>query len=216
MKRGLVRVVLHAIQAWDRLRLAWLRLRHPGLTIHPEASTNFASSDYSIAPGARLAIGPGAVTERRAGGVRFVLEEGARVTLGERVWLRSELSPVRVVAFAGAELELAPEAFLNGCHVSAKRRLRVGRRSWIGPGSRVFDSDQHDFDDAHPERIEPVEIGDHVWIASDVTVLRGVRVGHHSVVGARSVVTRDVPDHTLVLGAPARPRGPVGDRSRCR
>jgi carbonic anhydrase/acetyltransferase-like protein (isoleucine patch superfamily) len=216
VKRGLVRGVLRAIQAWDRLRLGWLRWRHPGLAIHPGASTNFASSDYSLAPGARLVIGPGAVTERRSRGVRFVLEEGACVTIGERVWLRSELGPVRVIAFAGAELEVAPEAFLNGCHVSAKRRLRVGRRSWIGPGSRVFDADQHDFDDIHPERIAPVEIGDHVWIASDVTVLRGVRIGQHSVVGARSVVTRDVPDHTLVLGAPARPHGPVGDRSRCR
>jgi hypothetical protein len=216
VNRSAVRALLRAIQAWDRVRLAALRWRHPGLRIHPKASTNFASSDYSLATGARLVIGPGAVTERRPGGVRFVLEEGARVEVGEGVWLRSELGPVRIFAFAGAELELAPEAFLNGCHVSAKRRVRVGRRSWVGPGSRVFDSDQHDFDDARPERSEPVEIGDHVWIGSDVTVLRGVRVGHHSVVGARSVVTRDVPDHTLALGAPARPRGPVGDRSRCR
>jgi carbonic anhydrase/acetyltransferase-like protein (isoleucine patch superfamily) len=216
VKRWGVRVLLRTIQAWDVLRLALLRWRHPGLEIHPQASTNFASSDYSLAPGARLVIGPGAVTERRAGGVRFVVEAGARVAIGEGVWLRSELGPVRVFAFAGAELELAPEAFLNGCHVSAKRRLRVGRRAWIGPGSRVFDSDQHDLDDARPERVEPVEIGDHAWIASDVTILRGVRVGHHSVVGARSVVTRDVPDHTLVLGAPARPHGPIGDRSRCR
>ena len=211
-----MRVLLRAIQAWDVLRLAILRWRHPGLEIHPEASTNFASSEYSLARGARLVIGPGAVTERRAGGVRFVLEEGARVEIGEGVWLRSELGPVRIFAFAGAELALAPEAFLNGCHVSAKRSLCVGRRSWIGPGSRVFDSDQHDFDDARPERIAPVEIGDHVWIGSDVTILRGVRVGHHSVVGARSVVTRDIPDHTLALGAPARSHGPVGDRSRCR
>jgi maltose O-acetyltransferase len=156
------------------------------------------------------------VTERRAGGVRFVLEAGARVAIGERVWLRSELGAVRVFAFAGAEIELADEAFLNGCHVSAKRRLRVGRRAWIGPGSRVLDADQHDFDADRPERIAPVEIGDHAWIASDVTILRGVRVGSHSVVGARSVVTHDVPDHTLVLGAPARPHGSVGDRSRTR
>jgi len=35
-------------------------------------------------------------------------------------------------------------------------------------------------------------------------------------VGARSVVTRDVPDHSLAFGAPARPHGRVGDRSRCR
>ena len=168
-----MRILLHAIQAWDLLRLAILRWGHPGLEIDPGASTNFATSDYSLAPGARLVIRPGAVTERRAGGVRFVLEADARVEIGAGVWLRSELGPVRIFAFAGAELTLGPESFLNGCHVSAKRSLRVGRRSWIGPGSRVFDSDQHDLDDTRPLRSEPVSIGDCAWIALSVQTTAG-------------------------------------------
>ena len=57
-------------------------------------------------------------------------------------------------------------------------------------------------------------IGDHVWISSDVTVLRGVQIGSHVVIGARSLVNRDVPDHSLAYGFPARVRGPVGDRSQ--
>ena len=80
----------------------------------------------------------------------------------------------------------------------------------------MFDADQHDLDDARPERAEPVAIGDFAWIAADVTVLRGVSIGAHSVVGARSLVTRDVPPHTLAYGQPAVPRGPVGDRTRAR
>ena len=47
----------------------------------------------------------------------------------------------------------------------------------MGLGSRVFDSDQHDFDAERPEVIAPVEIGDYTWIAADVTVLKGVRIG---------------------------------------
>ncbi len=111
---------------------------------------------------------------------------------------------------------LGPESFLNAAHLSAKRELVLGRRAWVGPGSRVFDSDQHDFDAERPEAMAPVRIGDHVWIASDCTVLKGVTIGEHAVVGARSLVTRDVPPHTLVLGAPATARGSVGDRSRAR
>ena len=79
----------------------------------------------------------------------------------------------------------------------------------MGPGSRVFDSDQHDFDAEHPEVAAPVAIGDYVWIASDVTVLRGVTIGEHSVIGARSLVTRDVPAALARLrlaGAGARQR----------
>jgi len=211
-----VRLLLRAIQAADRVRLHALRLLHPGLEVDSSASSNLAHAHYALGPGARLRIGPGVVTERNPRLLWFSLGAGARVEIGAGAWLRTELGPVHIVAFDGATLTLGPESFLNGCHLSAKRSLTLGRRAWVGPGSRVFDSDQHDLDDARPERVEPVEIGDHAWIASDVTILRGVRVGQHSVVGARSVVTRDVPDHTLVLGAPARPRGPVGDRSRCR
>jgi len=156
------------------------------------------------------------VTERMAGGVRFLLGPGARVRVGRGSWLRAELGPVVIAAFAGAEIEIGEGTLLNACHLSAKKRLRVGAGSMVGPGSRVFDSDQHDFDAEHPERTEPVEIGEHVWIASDVTVLRGVRVGDHAVVGAKSLVTSEVAPHSLVYGQPARPRGPVGDRSGCR
>jgi carbonic anhydrase/acetyltransferase-like protein (isoleucine patch superfamily) len=208
--------LLRAIQAWDRVRLAWLHARHRGLRIDPAASTNFASAEFRLAPGARLEIRRGAVTERRRGGVCFTVESGGEVIVGEGAWLRSDVGTVRLVAFAGGRLELEEQAFLNGALVSAKAEVRVGRRSMIGPGSRVYDADQHDFDDAHPERVEPVHVGDHVWIASDVTVMRGVSIGDHCVVGARSVVTRSLPAHTLAHGAPARPAGPVGDRSRTR
>jgi maltose O-acetyltransferase len=86
----------------------------------------------------------------------------------------------------------------------------------VGLGSRVFDSDQHEFDGAREERIAPVEIGDHVWVAADVTITKGVRIGSHSIVGTRSLVTRDVPEHSLAFGAPAEVRGEVGDRSAAR
>jgi len=188
----------------------------PGLEIAPGASANLAHARYQVAPGARLRIGAGVVTERIPGALRFLLEANAEVTIGEGSWLRTELGPVVVVAFEGARLELGPECFLNACHLSAKQSLRLGRRAWVGPGSRVFDSDQHDFDTTRPERSEPVVIDDHAWVGSDVTVLRGVTIGAHSIIGARSLVTRSIPAHTLAFGTPAEPKGEVGDRSRTR
>jgi len=50
----------------------------------------------------------------------------------------------------------------------------------------------------------PITIGDGAWIASRVTVLPGVTIGASSIVAAGSVVTRDVPENTLVAGVPAR------------
>ena len=207
---------LRAIQRWDRLRLARLRRRHPGLVFEPGASTNLAAGRYVLEPGARVVFGAGVHADRTPGGLVVIAGRDARIEIGPGTWLRGETEPVRIVAFAGAELRLGPDSFLNGCHLSAKRSVRLGRRAWVGLGSRVFDSDQHDRDADHPEVIVPVEIGDYTWVAADVTVLKGVRIGSHCVIGTRSLVTRDVPDHSLAFGSPATVRGKVGDRSKGR
>jgi acetyltransferase-like isoleucine patch superfamily enzyme len=214
--RPLVRSALRAIQAWDRARLRRLRRRHPGLEIDREASTNLASARFALREGARLRIEAGVVTERRRDGVRFHVWPGAEVVVGAGTWLCSDVAPVHVVAFSGARIVIGPEAFLNGCHVSAKSLVELGRRAWIGTGSRIYDADQHDLDDAQPERSAPVRVGDYAWIAADVTVMRGVEIGAHAVVGTRSLVTRSIPAHTLAFGLPAEPRAAVGDRSKVR
>lgn len=51
---------------------------------------------------------------------------------------------------------------------------------------------------------KPVVIGDDVWIGANAVILPGVTIGRHCVVAAGAVVTKDVPDHTLVGGVPAK------------
>lgn len=207
-------LVLRAIQARDRARLARLARAHPGLEIHPTASTNLAVARIELGPGARLRIGARVVTERTPGALRISLGAGATIEIGDDTWLRTELHGNHLVAFDGARIVLGERSWLNGCHLSAKREIRGGVRTWVGPGCRVLDADQHALDEATPERAAAVSIGNHVWITSDVTVLRGVSIGSHSVIGARSLVLHDVPAHTLAAGVPARAVGTVGDRTR--
>lgn len=204
---------LKTIQAMDRARLRVLCARNPGLSLDPQTSTNFSSAHFALAPGARLSLGPRVYTERRAHGVHISVAEGASVEIGADTWLRSDIAPVIIFAFAGARIRIGREGFLNGCHLSAKSSVEIGDRVWIGPGSRVFDADQHDLAADRRERIEPVKIGDHCWIASDVTVLRGVEIGPQSVVGTRSLVTTSLPPHTLAVGNPAVAAGEIGDRT---
>ena len=214
------RVRLKTIQAFDRLRLRERKRRNPGLEMAPDASTNFSSSHFAlapssaIAPGGRLVIGPRVYTERLSRGVHISVAEGASVEIGADTWLRSDLAPVIIFAFPGARITIGKEGFLNGCHLSAKSTLTIGDRVWIGPGSRVFDADQHDLAADRVEQIEPVTIDDHCWIASDVTILRGVHIGEQSVIGARSLVSRSIPPHTLAVGSPAAATGKISDRSR--
>ena len=57
---------------------------------------------------------------------------------------------------------------------------------------------------------KPIRIGNNVWIGGGAIVLPGVTVGDDAVIGAGSVVTRDVPAGVIVVGNPARPRGGAG------
>ena len=212
MRRALVLLLLRAVQAWDRLRLRGLMRKHPGLRIDPTASTNLAVARFELAPGSELVIGAEVTTERLAGELCFHVESGGRVEVGRATWLRCEVEKIRLVAYTGGRLRLGAECFLNGCQLSAKERVEVGVGAMIGPGCRVYDSDQHPLDDETPERPRPVEIGECVWVASDVTVTKGSVIGGHSVIGTRSLVAGHIDEHTLAYGVPAMPRAHVGKR----
>jgi maltose O-acetyltransferase len=136
------------------------------------------------------------------------------LALGPRVWLRTECGPNYVTVAEGARVELGARCLINGAMLHANVGIRLGDDSMVGFGSRVLDSDFHDLDIHTPERSAPVTIGERVWIASDVTVLAGVTIGDDVVVGARSVVTRDLPPRVLALGHPAVPVRPIGPRAR--
>ena len=209
--RPFLRLYLRWLQAWDRRRLRRLAQRHPGVEIHPTASSNLAAARFELAPASRLVIGPGVSTERLPGRLLFHVEEGASLEIGGETWLRCEVEKIRLVAYAGASLVVADECWLNGCQISAKERVALGHGAMIGPGTRIYDSD-HAIDEDRPEGTAPVEIGECVWVASDVTIVKGSVVGGHSVIGARSVVTGTIPPHSLALGAPARRKGAVGKR----
>ena len=96
------------------------------------------------------------------------------------------------------------------CFITAKRHIRIGPHVLFS--NNVFICDHlHAFDDlerpvmrqgATPAR--PVEIGEGTWLGINVAVMPGVRIGRHCVIGANSVVTDDVPDHAVAVGAPAR------------
>ncbi len=214
LRDRLLSIWLRGIQTWDRFRLRRLMARHAGLEIHPTASSNFASAKFELAAGARLRIGPGVVTERVPGGLHFVVEKGGEIVVGEGGWLHSEHGPLRLIAYESGRIVLEPRCWLNPCHLSAKREVHLGTNCGIGAGTRVFDSDQHPLDEATPEKPKAVRIGRHVWVATDVTILKGVTIGDHSVIGARSVVTRSIPEHSLALGSPARRVRSIGDRSK--
>ncbi len=210
------RVFLRAIFAYDRLRFAAFRARFPrALRVAADVSPNLRFAELRLEPGARVEIGSGLATERRRGN-RIWVQSNGRLVIGPHTWLRTEHADNQLTVFPGAEIELAAGVFLNGAMLHAKRRIQVGERSMLGFGARVFDADLHDLDAETPERIEPVRIGARCWIGANVHVLRGVTIGDDVVVGAGSVVTRDLPSRVLAAGVPARVIRPIASREGTR
>jgi galactoside O-acetyltransferase len=60
----------------------------------------------------------------------------------------------------------------------------------------------------------PVRIGDDVWIGAKVVILPGVTIGKNSVIGAGSVVTKDIPENVVAVGDPCRVSRPINERDR--
>lgn len=106
----------------------------------------------------------------------------------------------------GKNITLGKRIFINsGCKFQDQGGVLVGDDCLIGHNT-VLATLNHDLApsrraDMHPA---PIVIGRNVWIGSNVTVLPGVTIGDNAVVAAASVVTKDVPENSVVVGAPAR------------
>jgi len=106
----------------------------------------------------------------------------------------------------GKNIALGARIFINsGCRFQDQGGIVIGDDCLIGHNT-VLATLNHDLDpakraDLHPA---PIVIGRNVWMGANVTVLPGVTIGDDAVVAAASVVTKDVPAGTVVVGSPAR------------
>jgi len=108
----------------------------------------------------------------------------------------------------GYNIHLDDGVFLNfGCVVLDVVAVRIGAGTQIGPGVQILTAD-HPRDPAlRAKRLEygrPVTIGRNVWIGAGALILPGVTISDDAIVGAGSVVTRDVAAGVTVVGSPAR------------
>jgi acetyltransferase-like isoleucine patch superfamily enzyme len=99
--------------------------------------------------------------------------------------------------------------FQCGSGIVGHFSIKIGNDVWTG--HHVYITDQnHGYEDvtrpisqqSQPER--PVVIGDGSWLGHGAVVLPGVTIGKHVVIGANSVVTKDIPDFSVAVGSPAK------------
>jgi maltose O-acetyltransferase len=137
---------------------------------------------------------------------RVFVENHGRIELGDRVRIEARTVPVELACWRGAALTVGDGTYLNyGVSLSAHRSVQIGRNCLVGNYVVIMDSDYHDLHDRTlPGDAASIVIEDDVWLGTRATVLKGVRIGKGSVVGAGAVVTDDVPPRSVVFGVPAR------------
>lgn len=127
---------------------------------------------------------------------------GSRVTGGNRLEIEAGDETVRLSLINS-----------SGCFFAAGNGLHIGAGT-IWSHNVVITTGGHDFSNYRIDPTPfPVRIGRRCWIGANVTILPGVTLGDHTVVGANAVVTRSYPEgHVILGGVPARPirPNPVG------
>ena len=142
----------------------------------------------------------------------FWLRGGPSIKIGNRVtiWQGARLTavnyhPDRVIIEIGDGTSIH-----SNVHISAARSVSIGSKVLMAANCYITDHDHDWLDPDDPPRtnsrllVTPTSIGDDCWLGEKVAVLRGVTIGRGCVIGAHSVVTRDLPDHSVAVGSPAR------------
>ncbi|MEH0369198.1 acyltransferase [Vibrio mimicus] len=107
-------------------------------------------------------------------------------------------------------LEIGADCVIGqNCFISCRERntmLKIGNECMFSRNIKIMTSDGHDIlrDDKRINPAKSIYIGSHVWLADNVTVLKGVSIGQGSIVGINSTVTHSVADNSAAAGNPAR------------
>jgi len=154
------------------------------------------------------------------------LARSSTITIGERCSLASDSKytalgvnhPIILRTLRpNAAISVGSDTGISGASICAGIEVSIGERCLIGANVIIADTDFHPVDptdrrycgDDRNIAVKPVIIEDNVFIGANTIVLKGVRIGQNSVVGAGSTVTRDVPPNSVVAGNPAHVVGDI-------
>jgi acetyltransferase-like isoleucine patch superfamily enzyme len=139
---------------------------------------------------------------------RCVEVMGPNIHAGRRLHVMATSdAPVRLIVWpeSGGRIQIGDYVALSpGVRITCSKSITIGHGCSIAQRVFITDADWHDlYHRIYPGKEEPVVLEDNVWLGDQVIVTKGVRIGRNSIVGAGSVVTRDVPANAIAAGNPA-------------
>jgi acetyltransferase-like isoleucine patch superfamily enzyme len=136
-----------------------------------------------------------------------------QIHLGDDVFLSGQMIVSAGRIFAEPVLRIGDRTFIgHGCSFALARSIEIGNDVLIAAGCSLSDYSAHPTDpvkrvagvQVEPEEVRPIRIGNRAWLGSRAVVLPGVTVGDDAVIGAGTVVTKDVPPGCICVGNPGR------------
>ena len=144
-----------------------------------------------------------------------------RIVIGDDVYISGKIG----ISF-NTSLGLSPEFRVGNhtfighqCSFSVAKGITIGNHCLIAGGTSFFDNDGHpvdankrrDNERVNPTDVQPILIGNDVWIGAGCKILKGVHIGDRAIIGTASVVTKDVPLDTIAAGNPAKIIGNISN-----
>ena len=102
-----------------------------------------------------------------------------------------------------AKLQIGNNCGFSGTVIGAFKSIRIGNNVKCGANTLITDSDWH-LDDFRSGECLDINIEDNVWLGINVVVLKGVTIGENSLIGANSVVTKNIPKNVIAAGNPCK------------
>lgn len=145
-------------------------------------------------------------------------KDKTKITIGKNSVIRSEIQ----ILGHGGNVMIGDYCFIgDNSYIWSGKSIKIGNRVLIGHNCNIFDNDIHPFNkderheqfkdillSGHPKNIKlndaEVIIEDDVWIGANVTIMKGVRVGVGAIIGAGSIVTKDIEQFTVNVGNPSK------------
>lgn len=164
-----------------RIRGFWIKIVN-GAKIKTKSLPLFACGQLCLGKESYLNMGAANVFEK---GYDIEVGDGALLSIGERNYFNRN---IRVVCFG---------------------KIEIGNDCLFADGVQLYDHDHSNSDLSRPINQQgyvkaPIKIGNNVWLGARVIVLKGVAIGDGTIVGAGSVVTKDLPSNSICGGIPAK------------
>lgn len=145
----------------------------------------------------------------RLSNVKFVVKGS-----NQKIFIRKNCILKNTILWAEdmhCSLSIGENTTIEGAHIAVTEpnsEIKLGKDCMLSSGIDIRNGDSHSILDLETGRrinyAKNIVIGDHVWIGNNVQILKGVTIGSNSIVGVRSLVTKDVKENSIVAGIPAR------------